>query len=402
MIKSYSFPTPQDPVPDEIKERAVSVRAMTPIIRPPLIDGFIRRGDYGCIYGDPGSGKSAMAMSIAAAVTAGVPWSGRWTHKGAVLLIGSEGADYHPARLSAAETALQIDPTRSDPVIFYDHPIDLRQMSHCKAVVQATRTRAEADGCDHVALVVIDTLSACAGDADQNTATDMEQVNTGIRVIQEGLGNPSIILVHHSIGATKEGKIKKERGSNAIRGAVDWMIQVYKNVPQCGTTSVVKQPRNGGLLPVFTMKLEGVDVPVINGSTGHNETDNVVAAIPVSDVPSVVSKTIQNTGSSTIGDQIMENLDLTHIAAHPLAALGKTTLNAYQTLLEFGEEGLTQNKWQQKCSVSAEKIANIRDELCAEGLLSIEKHGNRKLLRAIPFEMFGPLRGSEQSGADKT
>ncbi|MDX2137956.1 MAG: AAA family ATPase [Chloroflexota bacterium] len=69
-------------------------------------------------------------------------------------------------------------------------------------------------------LIVVDTFGLVMGSGDENSAGDVNMVMKGCRAIQRALGC-TIIFVHHT---NKEGN--KERGSGALRGRMDTMIQV--------------------------------------------------------------------------------------------------------------------------------------------------------------------------------
>src|SRR5262249_26377113 len=69
-------------------------------------------------------------------------------------------------------------------------------------------------------LIVFDTLAWAMVGGDENTVRDMQQLINHCRVIQERLG-VAVMLVHHSGKANSS-----ERGSSALRGGADIMIEV--------------------------------------------------------------------------------------------------------------------------------------------------------------------------------
>jgi hypothetical protein len=69
-------------------------------------------------------------------------------------------------------------------------------------------------------LIILDTLARCMVGADENSSRDMGLVIAAIEQIQRAT-NATILLVHHT---TKNGSM--ERGSSALRGACDVMIEL--------------------------------------------------------------------------------------------------------------------------------------------------------------------------------
>jgi len=73
------------------------------------------------------------------------------------------------------------------------------------------------------ALIIFDTLACCIPGGDENSAKDMGIAVRNSRIIQRTL-NSAIIWIHHTNRAERG-----ERGSGAIRGAADAMIELTAN-----------------------------------------------------------------------------------------------------------------------------------------------------------------------------
>src|SRR2546425_8011784 len=54
------------------------------------IEGLFDQGSFIVMYGDSGSGKSALAMDMALCIGAGIPWFGRKTEPGLVVFVAAE------------------------------------------------------------------------------------------------------------------------------------------------------------------------------------------------------------------------------------------------------------------------------------------------------------------------
>ena len=72
-------------------------------------------------------------------------------------------------------------------------------------------------------LVVIDTLARSFVGGDENSATDMGELVDAVQRIQTEV-KCAVILVHHT--GKKGGPQTQERGSSALRGAMDTMVRV--------------------------------------------------------------------------------------------------------------------------------------------------------------------------------
>ena len=70
----------------ELKERQMRARQW-------LVPGLIPQRNVTLFSGDGGTGKSLLALQLAAAVAAGTPWLGRAVQKGAALMISAEDED---------------------------------------------------------------------------------------------------------------------------------------------------------------------------------------------------------------------------------------------------------------------------------------------------------------------
>ena len=86
------------PISEDIKtEPAIKIRSAGdlikeyPELRPPVIEGLVRRGETMNIIAAPKTGKSWLAVSLGMAVVSGQKWLGRfWTTQGNVLIVDNE------------------------------------------------------------------------------------------------------------------------------------------------------------------------------------------------------------------------------------------------------------------------------------------------------------------------
>lgn len=168
-----------------------------------LLDGILPRGVLAEMHGAPSVGKSLLALHFAARVSP----------RGVVVYVAAEGGAGYPARM-AAWSALHGEPFPRDVLVF-PHAVNLLDA----AAVGAFGTALLAV---RPALVVIDTLARCIVGAEENSAREIGMVINHCTGLVNAL-KTTVLLVHHT---RKQGGT--ERGSSALRGACDVMLDVER------------------------------------------------------------------------------------------------------------------------------------------------------------------------------
>jgi RecA/RadA recombinase len=198
--------------------RAIRLLTYAEILNLPpleyLMEGLFPRGGLYEMHGPPGSGKSFAALSLALSVATGIPFLGHSVcHRGGAVFIAGEGISGVGARVEAWSNANPgVD---SIDIQFVAHPIQLLAEVDVDDFLRAINTRSVPP-----AIIVIDTLARCSAGADENSARDMGQLIDGMDRLRIETG-AAVLAVHHS---RKDGDV--ERGSTALRGAMDTMIGV--------------------------------------------------------------------------------------------------------------------------------------------------------------------------------
>ena len=192
-------------------------------LRPPesLVDGILRARELAVAYGASGCGKSFLVLSLLLSVATGNPWFGHTVQKGPVLYVAGEGLFGLPARIRAwigqfpADTreALGAELRKNLRVLgtglSFFAPEEFERFL---ALVQELP--------DAPAAIAVDTLARCMAGGDENSAKDMGLFVQACDRLREETGS-AVVVVHHS------GKAEKgERGSSALRGAADTMIEL--------------------------------------------------------------------------------------------------------------------------------------------------------------------------------
>lgn len=181
-----------------------------------VVDGFLDDGSTSVFYADPGSHKTFIALDLSLHIASGRHWHGYpITKQGLVIYINAEGKNGFMRRVNGWEKANGKAPDKNFVASSHGYSLlekqSLNQLSeHISAIVDSPQT---------VSLIVIDTLNANFGSANENEAGDM---GAFFRVIEnlKAQYNCSALVIHHT---NKTGDF---RGSNVIAGNVDNLAKI--------------------------------------------------------------------------------------------------------------------------------------------------------------------------------
>jgi predicted transcriptional regulator len=191
-----------------------------------LIDGLIGAGDMGMIYGAPGSAKTFVTVDLIFSACLGRQFAGRFdvVRPLNVAYCAGEGVSGLPARFGAAAQHYDIEtmPTFTffavTPSLFCESQAQAQAESIQQFIIEWQERQADGQAAA-LDILIIDTLHSATAGADENSAKDMGIVLNLCKLATKLLGC-AVILVHHS---NKAGT--GERGSSAMRGAMDVMIE---------------------------------------------------------------------------------------------------------------------------------------------------------------------------------
>lgn len=182
-----------------------------------LIHGIMPARGITGLYGQPGIGKSFLALDFALSVASGTPWQSRQVKKGPVLYIAAEGGSGMGKRSAAWLLDRNVDAKKATvmwlleslPIYGDSNDVD-RVMDKIIDEVQV-----------HPRLIVIDTLARCF-DGDENKQEDMGRFVSGADLFSKEF-DAAVMVVHHT---RLDGD--RERGNTAFRGAAETMISLQK------------------------------------------------------------------------------------------------------------------------------------------------------------------------------
>jgi len=210
------------------------------------IEGILPQPSLVILYGEPGCGKTFVALSMAFAAADGQNWLGRRTPKGSVLYIAAEGLLGLKIRLQAHR---RIHFTGLEGVRFLGEAVRISSESEVTSLVLLLdQEQFRPD------LIIVDTLARVSLGKDENSAKEIGEVVAGLESLKRETG-ATVLVIHHT---RKNGD--SERGSSALRGAADVMIKCEKaeNLEDLGikiTCSKMKDAEPFNMISVMMEKV---------------------------------------------------------------------------------------------------------------------------------------------------
>lgn len=223
-----------------------------------LIRGVIPQAQLVVLFGDSGSGKSFIALDMAACIAAGRPWRDRPVQQGNVGYVVAEGSGGFQMRLVAFEEHHR---TTLDRMAFLDKAPSLLEASDVRDLIHAMRAWGR------MSLIIVDTLAQATAGGNENSGEDMGRALTHCKTIHAVTG-ATVMLIHHSGKDASKGA----RGWSGLRAAADAELEVLR-VDQERVLTVTKQ-KDGEDGASYGFRL--LPVPV-----GLDEDDQVVTSCVV-------------------------------------------------------------------------------------------------------------------------
>lgn len=262
---------PQETIPGTGFE-FVPYRELVRDPQPPqwLITDFLERDTLAVLFGDSGTYKSFLALDIGLNVAAGRPWHGRSVASGAVFYVCGEGGGGIGRRVAAWQRRNQVEADL--PFFASRHAAELTAVASAQAVSDACEALAQS--CDREpVLIIVDTLAANFGGADENSTKDMNLMLTLVSRLLRERFRATVMLVHH-VG---HGDKARERGSYALRGNADTRIRVEAGIGLSSTLHCEKTKDSEAWQPMLA-SLEVVPLG-IQDAEGRSVTSLAVASL---------------------------------------------------------------------------------------------------------------------------
>ncbi|MES9960246.1 MAG: helicase RepA family protein [Sedimenticola sp.] len=229
---------PDDPERPLRKPRFVLRHAgdLTSNITAPIwvIKKYIEAKSLCLLFGEPGSGKSFVALSFAYCVSTGLTWNGQKVDQGLVVYIAGEGYLGVIRRLKALEI-YHGTPLTDAPLVVSDSSASLIEIDSIQSVIEAVEKAVSKYGIPPK-LIVIDTLARNFGPGNENSTEDMTQVIQYVDWYLKDKFNSSVLIVHHA----GHGDKTRGRGSSVLKASLDseYMISKSDDVVNLITTKM--------------------------------------------------------------------------------------------------------------------------------------------------------------------
>jgi hypothetical protein len=216
-----------------------------------LVDGMIERGSLTMIFGKPASGKSFLAVDLAASIATGRAFQGLKTQKGDVVYIAGEGYRGLKRRFNAWSKYHDVSPEEIR-VMISRSAVDYSDREAAQEL-ENELLKAKAEGLSPI-LLIIDTL-ARNHSGDENSNSEMGKFISVIDQFNVKF-DCATLIVHHS----GHGESQRARGASALRGALDSEFSCEKDrstvVISCSKMKDAEAPEN------LAMSLKSVEIGV--------------------------------------------------------------------------------------------------------------------------------------------
>ena len=217
-IKETRF-TPEGPQKAAAAFKFVPVENLKYLPPQYIIDELFETETLGVIFGEPGCGKSFLAVDIALSVASGTPFHNYKVKQGSVFFIAGEGHNGLARRFAAWSKARDV-PLSGVPLFKSERAAQFLDGKSAKAVGDAVAAMAKQYGSP--ALIIIDTLARNFGAGDENNTRDMSEFIAAIDDLKARFIDCSVLIIHHTGHAEKQ----RARGATALKGALDTEYRV--------------------------------------------------------------------------------------------------------------------------------------------------------------------------------
>ena len=224
---------------EQLREQAKSVKW--------LVKHIVPAESIGVMYGGSGTFKSFIAIDLALHVAHGLPWLGKKTRQGNVLIVAAEGGSGLWRRIVAWHREHRL---KWESVPIWVLPIAVDLGADCSRVQEAAAALGVRPD-----LVVVDTLSQTFA-GEENSAAEVSSYLRELGLWFRNSWQASVLVVHH----TGHQATERPRGSSAIRANVEFMFGVYRDEKEMLATVECAKQKDGELFDPITFSLKVVEL----------------------------------------------------------------------------------------------------------------------------------------------
>jgi hypothetical protein len=319
-------------------------------LNPPrwLVKGLIEEDSFGEIFGEPGCGKSFLAIELACRVATGTPFFGfEVKHPGPVYYLAAEGRGGLTRRFSAWSISRGL-PLKGAPLFLNETPIILVDELSCRNAINALKKKAD-ELKTPPSLILLDTWSRCLG-ADDSSPQDAAMGVAALDQIRSHFQNAACLVVHHSGQAAKD----RSRGWSGLRAAVDFEFRMDRGSDDLLRLTCTKN-KEGEPPEPLAFKLAGIDLG-IKDEDGKPVYSAVLSETDYTDDPGQ-----KKTGPGKNQTPAIELLQKTIAEYTPVPGL---------------PPGVPLNLWRDRCWTAfgnKNRFYDIRDSLLRRGKIQIKE-----------------------------
>lgn len=255
-----------------------------------LVERVLMRDGMSVIYGDSNSGKTFLAVHLAACIARGDLFLGRRTVPGMVLYLATEAAGSVIRRLKAYKKHHKIESLDvvvvKSPISLFDGAADTNLV--CELIQQLERQYNK-----KIVMVIGDTMARISAGANENSGEDMGVILKHADHIKLAC-QTHFLWIHHNGKNAAAGM----RGWSGIRAAIDTEIEVIEDKDSgVRTLEITKQRDIEGKGDRYGFRLESIDIGVSQWGVTRSScivvaSDEVPAKIEKGKRPSVVEREI--------------------------------------------------------------------------------------------------------------
>ncbi|HRX83502.1 MAG TPA: helicase RepA family protein [Phycisphaerae bacterium] len=269
-------PTPAPPPPPRIR----LTRADQIEMRPPhwLLRGMLERDTFALIFGDPGCGKSFLAIDWACRVATGTPWRGHDVRSGPVVYVAGEGQQGFGRRIRAWSEHHGV--SLADMPLYLAPAVAIPSATDLVALVTAIDAGVTALLGEPI-LIVLDTLARCFGGGDENSTQDMSRFVSACDAIRQRY-SCTILVVHHA----GHGDKSRARGAIALKAALD---AEYRLANDTGLLLTATKMKDAEMPPPLALELVTVELPGAVDDYGNLVTSAAIEVLDA-DTSAIVAK----------------------------------------------------------------------------------------------------------------
>lgn len=206
------------------------------------VKGVLPAEGLAALYGPSASGKSFLALDMAAAIAQGSTWFGCRTHATTVVYVALEGEGGFKNRVTAWEREHSLP--MPSALNFVMQPFKINDPQDVDDFASAVPKGS---------VIFIDTLNRSAPLADENSSRDMGEILEGAKRLQIAISG-LVVLIHH----TGKDVGKGLRGHSSLFAALDGAIQVERSVAaRAWSIAKAKDGEDGGKFP-FKLKFHAL------------------------------------------------------------------------------------------------------------------------------------------------